>query len=156
MLNQFNHIVHHLRMTDKANANLLKAGMKGTAGLGFEENVTAETEDQEEPGCLRGIIKNVMVIIGVVVVTPIVYLGVMYVLDKNGVDVDSKPYRPQLTQAELFTKNAPPELADCSLSIFNNMKIVRCPNSTTSTEYPTGKNSRMNTVVIDSAGSQAN
>ena len=83
-------IHHHLRMTRKAsgnlrkaNANLLKSGMTGTASeWGLEENVTAETEDQEEPGCLRGIIKNVMVIIGVVVATPIVFLGVMYIIDK--------------------------------------------------------------------------
>jgi hypothetical protein len=56
--------------------------MTDTAEWGLEENVTAETEDQEEPGCLRGIVKNVMVIIGVVVATPIVFLGVMYIIDK--------------------------------------------------------------------------
>ena len=82
-------IHHHLRMTRKASGNLRKAnanflinGMTGSPEWGLEENVTAETEDQEEPYCLRGIIKNVIVIIGVVVATPIVFLGVVYILDK--------------------------------------------------------------------------
>ena len=83
-------IHHHLRMTRKAsgnlrkaNANLLKNGMTGSASeWDLEENVTAETEDQDEPGCMREIVKNVMVIIGVVVATPIVFLGVMYIIDK--------------------------------------------------------------------------
>ncbi|PPD50742.1 MAG: hypothetical protein CTY16_01090 [Methylobacter sp.] len=150
MINKFNHVQHHLRMTRKASANLLKIGMTGTVSeWSLEENVTAETEDQEEPGCLRGIVKNVMVIIGVVVATPIVFLGVMYMLDKNGVDLSPKVYKPPLTQAELFKKNAPPEMADCSLSVFNKMKIVRCPNSTTSTQYVIRKNTNQNVVVID-------
>jgi hypothetical protein len=149
-------IHHRLRMTRKAsgnlrkaNANLLKNGMTGSAEWGLVENVTAETEDQEEPGCLRGIVKNVMVIIGVVVATPIVFIGVMYILDKNGVDLSPNVYKPPLTQAELFKKNAPPQLADCSLSVFNKMNIVRCPNSTTSTQYPSGKNSKENMIYID-------
>ena len=155
MLNQLNQVLHHLRMTQKANANLLKAGMNGTAGLGFEENEEEneieETEGQGQPNLRREIFKFLVVIIGVVAATPIVFLGVMYVLDKKGVDVESEPYKPllPLTQAELFTKNAPPELADCSLSVFNGMKIVRCPNSTTSTQYRRGKNSNENMILID-------
>lgn len=106
-------IHHHLRMTRKAsgnlrkaNANLLKIGMTGSASeLDLEEE---ETEDQEEPSFFKGIVKNVMVIIGVVVATPIVFIGVMYMLDKNGVDLSPKVYKPPLTQADLFKKNAPP------------------------------------------------
>jgi|GEM_PF-2864694 len=137
----------------KANANLLKSGMTGSASeSGLEENVTEEMEGQEEPGCLMGIVKNVMVIIGVVVATPIAYISVMYMLDKKGVDVESPPYQPlslAMTQSELLKATAPPELADCSFHAFNGLRVIRCPNSTTSTQYPIHKNSLQNVIVID-------
>lgn len=47
----------------------------------------------------------------------------------------------------------PPELADCKVYAINNtngehITVMRCPNSTTSTNYSSGKTTR-STVVID-------
>lgn len=49
----------------------------------------------------------------------------------------------------------PPELKDCSFYKLENsggssMKVVRCPNSSTTSTYPVGKTTQ-STVVIDGA-----
>lgn len=56
------------------------------------------------------------------------------------------------TPRDIKAYNTPPELSDCKMYVLsnglNNIVVVRCPNSCTSTTYKEGKTDKT-TIVID-------